>query len=73
MIYDSYRETCPIDVTWNYNAIIDRMKEGTTNLSMQSLDGNIQYHFIRDYVKMGVVSEEHIASEQIADLFTKSL
>ena len=35
---------------------------------------NVHYHFIRDYVKLGIVNIVHVQSgDQIADMFTKSL
>ena len=35
---------------------------------------NVHYHFIRDYVKMGIVEISHIESkDQIADMFTKAI
>ena len=35
---------------------------------------NVHYHFIRDYVKMGVINITHIQSkDQVADAFTKPL
>ena len=35
---------------------------------------NVHYHFIRDYVKLGIVKMVHVqSSDQIADMFTKAL